>query len=172
MAAILKNSCTLEPLTLSACSKSWLKALMILNNSYSVNLSPNYSQSKARDSFSIRFHLQYTLMAAIVKNGCNFGTNSARCMFLVLIESSDDFEQLLFQAVFFYLFTKYGQRQFFIYSMRLWRPSWKMAARGRIHDGPISKFVRNRLDYLYTKFGAFIKKCTIGLNIQGKQPRY
>jgi hypothetical protein len=47
-----------------------------------------------------------------------------------------------------------------------------MAARGRIHDGPISKFVHNRLDYLCAKFGAFIKKCTIGLNIQGKQPRH
>ena len=142
---------------------------------YSGHLSPNYSQSKAGDSFSIHFHLQYTPMAAILKNGCNFGTNSARCMFIDLIECSHDFQQLLFQAFFFYLFTKQGQEQFFIYNMRLWRPFSKMAAmaaRGRIHDGPISKFVHNRLDYLCAKFGAFIKKCTISLNIQGKQPRY
>ena len=59
--------------------------------------------------------------------------------------------------------------------MRLWRPCWKMAAmaaRGRIYDGPISKFVYNRLDYRCAKFGAFIKKCTIGLNVRGKQPHY
>ena len=47
-----------------------------------------------------------------------------------------------------------------------------MAATGRINDGPISKFVHNRLDYLCAKFGAFIKKCTIGLNVQGKQQHY
>ena len=104
-------------------------------------------------------------MATILKNGCNFGSNSARCTFIVLIESSDDFEQLIFQAFFFYLFTKQGQEQFFIYNMRLWRPFWKMAAvaaTGQIHDGPISKFVRNTLFYLFAKFGAFIKNCTIG----------
>ena len=125
---------------------------MILNNSYSGHLSPNYSQSKAGDSFSIHFHLQYTLMAAILKNGCIFGPNSARCTFIVLIESSDDFEQLLFQAFFFYLFTKQGLGPFFIYNMRLWRPFWKMAAvaaTGQIHDGPISKFVHNTLFYLF-----------------------
>ena len=81
---------------------------MILNNSFSGHLSPNYSQSKAGDSFSIHFHLQYTPMAAILKNGCNFGTNSASCMFIDLTECSHDFEQLLSQAFFFYLFTKQG----------------------------------------------------------------
>ena len=42
----------------------------------------------------------------------------------------------------------------------------KMAARGQLRDGPISKFVHNRLDYLCVKFGAFIKKCTIGYLIR------
>ena len=91
---------------------------MIFNNSYSGHFSPLYSQSKARDTFSTHFHLQYTLMAAVWKNGCNLGrllengcnlgmwpyglmaVISARCRFIVLIESSDDFEQLLFQAFF------------------------------------------------------------------------
>ena len=31
-----------------------------------------------------------------VENGCTFGTINARCMLLVLIECSDDSEQLLF----------------------------------------------------------------------------
>jgi len=38
-----------------------------------------------------------------------------------------------------------------------------VAIRGRIHDGPISKFVHNILVYLCVKFGAFMKRCTIGL---------
>ena len=38
-----------------------------------------------------------------------------------------------------------------------------MAVRGRIHDGPVSKFVCNILVYLCAKFRAFMKKCTIGL---------
>ena len=42
-------------------------------------------------------------MAAILKNGYNFWTINARCMQLVLVESSHDFEQLLFQAFFSYL---------------------------------------------------------------------
>ena len=36
------------------------------------------------------------------------------------------------------------------------------AARGQLRDGPISKFLHNRLGYLCAKFGAFLKKCTIG----------
>ena len=72
-------------------------------------------------------------MAAILKNGYNFWTIKARCMQLALVESFHDFEQLLFQAFFFYLsfffylYKKYGQGQFYICSVRLWRPSWKMA---------------------------------------------
>ena len=66
-------------------------------------------------------------MAAILKNGNNFWTINARCMQLALVESSHDFEQLLFQAFFFYLYKKYGQGQFYICNMRLWRPAWKMA---------------------------------------------
>ena len=60
------------------------------------------------------------------KNGYNSWTINPRCMQLVLIESPREFEQLLFQAFFSYLFKKYGQGQFYIGNMRLWRPSWKM----------------------------------------------
>ena len=37
-------------------------------------------------------------MAAISKNDCIFGTINAKCMLKVMIESYDDFEQLLFWA--------------------------------------------------------------------------
>ena len=50
-----------------------------------------------------------------------------RGMQLVLVENTHDFEQLLFQAFFSYLYKKYGQGQFNICNMRLWRPSLKMA---------------------------------------------
>ena len=112
------------------------------------------------------FYLQYALTEAILENGYNFGTIDAWCMFLVFIESFDDFEQLLFQAFFSYLFKKLGQGQFYIYNMPLWRPFWKMAAMSAkcpIWDGLISKFVHNILVYLCAKFGAFMTKCTIGL---------
>ena len=66
-------------------------------------------------------------MAAILKNGYNVWTINAICMQLALVESSHDFDQLLFLAFFFYLYKKYGQGQFYICNMRLWRPSWKMA---------------------------------------------
>jgi len=37
-----------------------------------------------------------------------------------------------------------------------------------LRDGPISKFDLNRLDYVRcANFGAFIKKCTLGLNFEG-----
>jgi len=45
------------------------------------------------------------------------------------------------------------------------QPFWKMAAtatRGQLADGSTSEFVHNTLVYLCAKFGAFIKKCTIG----------
>ena len=38
-----------------------------------------------------------------------------------------------------------------------------MSAKGPIRDGSISKSVHNILVYLCAKFGAFMKKCTIGL---------
>ena len=40
-----------------------------------------------------------------------------------------------------------------------------MSAKGPIRDGSISKSVHNILVYLCAKFGAFMKKCTIGLLI-------
>ena len=46
-------------------------------------------------------------------------------MQLVLIESPCDFEQLLFQAFFSYLFKKYAQEQFCIGNMRVWRAIFK-----------------------------------------------
>ena len=39
-------------------------------------------------------NLQFSPMAAILKNGCIFGTIGDKCMLKVMIESSDDFEQL------------------------------------------------------------------------------
>ena len=48
-------------------------------------------------------------MATILKNGHNFWTIKARGMQLVLAQSPRDFEQLLFQAFFSYLFKKYGR---------------------------------------------------------------
>ena len=44
--------------------------------------------------------------------------------------------------------------------------------RGQFGDGSTPKFVHYILVYLCTKIGAFIKKCTIGLNILGKPPHY
>jgi hypothetical protein len=41
------------------------------------------------------------------------------------------------------------------------RPFLKMAAtatRGQLRDASISNFDQNAMDYLYAKFGAFIKK--------------
>jgi len=46
------------------------------------------------------------------------------------------------------------------------------AARGQFGDGSTPKFVHYILVYLCAKIGAFIKKCTIGLNILGKLPHY
>ena len=43
-------------------------------------------------------NLQFSPMAAILKNCCIFGTIYAKSMLKVMIESSDDFEQLLFRA--------------------------------------------------------------------------
>ena len=103
---------------------------------------------------------------AILKYGYNFLTINARCMQLALVESSHDFEQLLFQAFFSYLFKKYGQEQFCIYNMRLWRPFLKMAAmsaKGPIRDESTSRSVHNILVYLCAKFGAFMTQCKIGL---------
>ena len=45
-------------------------------------------------------------MAAILKNGHNFWTINARGVQLVLAESPRDFEQLLYQARFSYMFKK------------------------------------------------------------------
>ena len=44
------------------------------------------------------------------------------------------------------------------------------AARGQFGDGSTPKFVHYILVYICAKIGAFIKKCTIGLNILGKPP--
>ena len=57
-------------------------------------------------------------MAAILKNRHNFLTIEAIGVQLVLTESPHDFEQLLDQAFFSYLFKKYGQGHFYIYTMR------------------------------------------------------
>ena len=96
---------------------------MILNNFYTERFSSICSRNRARDNFT-----SVTLIAAIFpKNGYNSWTINARCMQFALLESPCDFEQLLFQAFFSYLFKKYGQGQFYIGNMRLWRPSWKMA---------------------------------------------
>ena len=46
------------------------------------------------------------------------------------------------------------------------------AARGQFGDGSTPKFAHCILVYLCAKIGAFIKKCTIGLNILGKPPHY
>jgi len=46
------------------------------------------------------------------------------------------------------------------------------AARGQFGDGSTPKSAQYILIYLYAKIGAFIKKCTIGLNIIGKPPHY
>ena len=56
-------------------------------------------------------------MAAILKNGHNFWTINARGVQLVLTESPRDFEQVLFQAFFSYLFKKYGQGHVHIYNL-------------------------------------------------------
>ena len=56
-----------------------------------------------------------------------------------------------------------------------WRPFGKKAAtaaRGQFGDGSTPKFAHYILVYLCAKIGAFIKKCTIGLNIIGKPPHY
>jgi len=47
-----------------------------------------------------------------------------------------------------------------------------MAARGQFGDGSTPKFAHYISVYLCAKIGAFIKKCTIGLNIIGKLPHY
>ena len=60
-------------------------------------------------------------MAAILKNDCNFETTNARCIPVVLIENSDDFEQLLFLKFACYPFAQWGQREFLISNIRLWR---------------------------------------------------
>ena len=39
-------------------------------------------------------------------------------------------------------------------------------------SGPISKSLQNLIFYKYTKFDAFITKCTIHLKIQAKRPHY
>jgi len=46
------------------------------------------------------------------------------------------------------------------------------AARGQFGYGSTPKFVHYIFVYLCAKIGAFIKKCTIGLNIIGKPPHY
>ena len=46
-------------------------------------------------------NLQFSHMAAILKNGCIFRTIDDKCLLKVMIESSDDFEQLLFWAFIF-----------------------------------------------------------------------
>jgi len=46
------------------------------------------------------------------------------------------------------------------------------AAREQFGDGSTPKFVHYILVYLCAKIGAFIKKCTIGLNILGKPHHY
>ena len=38
-------------------------------------------------------------MAAILKNGCIFGTIDAKCMLKVMIESSDNLEQLFLEPL-------------------------------------------------------------------------
>ena len=56
--------------------------------------------------------------------------------------------------------------------MIFWKVTTK-AARGQLRDGPISKFVLDRSNYICAKFVAFMtKKCTIGFNIPGKQSHY
>ena len=52
------------------------------------------------------FDLQLCPNGDHLGNGSNYGTINTRCMFLVLIESSDDVEQLVYRASFLYLITK------------------------------------------------------------------
>ena len=54
-----------------------------------------------------------------------------------------------------------------------WRPFWKIvasAARGQFDVGSTSKLAYNTSVYLCTKFGAFIKKCTIRRKIPANLP--
>ena len=75
MVTILEMAVTLKPLTLDACS------------------------------FSCSIHFKNALKVAILENVCNFWTINATYMYmiLVLIESSDNFEQLSFCAFSPYL---------------------------------------------------------------------
>ena len=97
---------------------------MILNNFYSEHFSSKCARNRAKDNFTF---VICAYGGHLDKNGNNSWTINAWCMQLVLIESPNDFEQLLFQAFFSYLFKKYGQEQYYIGNMRLWRPSRKMA---------------------------------------------
>ena len=66
----------------------------------------------------------------------------------------------------------YYEQIWILTHMRLWRPFWKMTAKGPIRDGSTSKSLHNILVYLCAKFGAFMTKCTIGLiscSTNGKQ---
>jgi len=65
------------------------------------------------------FDLKFEPMAAILENGCYFETTNARCLLVVLIENSDDFEHLLFWEFACYPFTQLGQGEFLICNMRL-----------------------------------------------------
>ena len=48
----------------------------------------------------------------------------------------------------------------------------RQGAPGQFGDGSTPRFSHYILVYLCAKIGAFIKKCTIGLNILGKPPHY
>ena len=92
-----------------------------------------------------------------MKNGCNFGTINARCLFLVLKESSDDFKQHLFQA--FSSIGYIGPETVFHFQYALTAAIWGNGCRG-CHDGPITELVHNTLVYLCVKFGALMIKYT------------
>jgi len=55
------------------------------------------------------------------------------------------------------------------FSMRYAFLSSQLAARGQFGDGSTPKCAHYILIYLCAKIGAFIKKCTIGLNITGSE---
>jgi len=62
---------------------------MILNTFCSGNLLAIRLLNGAKENFSFVI----CAYGGHLGNGCNFGTINATCMLLVLIESSDDFEQ-------------------------------------------------------------------------------
>ena len=134
---------------------------MILNNFFSEHFSSVCSRNRARDNFTLvecayGGHLEKMAITfePLTLEACSWYWQKA----LVILNN-------FIQGIFLISVQEIVPGTFLHLYYALMAAILKMAAKGPIRDGSISKSVHNISVYLCAKVGAFVTKCTIGLPI-------